>query len=971
MKCVRFLGIAGLSMSLLGLPGCYLNVKMKSMLDSSSSIDSPTPPIAIINPTVSITSPTGQSVISGSFPVALSFSKSISGMDSSQVVVTNGTIANFMGSETSYTFDVIPTGEGLVQVSLSTAIIKDLDGNALAPVVDLTKYNDVSPVNVSFSQYSAVASEGNTTVSGVLTLSGSKPYPISVTLDLFGSAVEGFDYTFTNKTVIIPANSLSANFLFDLRQNGLVSAEKILSISPILSDSSKVIIASPSVTNIIIQDTDGAGPNTVVDVALSKFTTCARLQSGLLKCWGDNLSGQYGNGSTTSSASPTAGGGGTSYIYAAGGGLTNCGITSSNVLRCWGDNGWGLVGDGTYTQRYTPVTIDSGTGYLKVALAGSSSGNYAGCAITTTNDMKCWGSNASGSYGDGTFNDSLTPVLVRSGRKYRDVVVNGINVCGITTVTDAIECAGSNSFGELGDGTFVDKNTPVTIDPGVPYQMMTSGENHHCGITMAGVLKCWGYNFFGNLGTGDKVNRNLPTVIDPGVTYAWVSAGEKYTCGVTTNNELKCWGANTNGQLGSSTVAVGPTSFQLTPLLIDPGVQYTKVFAQRNWTGGASDNHTCGITLQGSLKCWGANLNWQLGYKSDKLDPVMISSGSYVDIKGGNGAFCAMDLNGKLFCWGNNSNYVLLNQASSYRQRPYLSTPDTSYSIYSMGFGSACGITAANELYCWGSNSNHQLADGTTVSKSVPVIIDSGVSYQMVSAGLNTCAITSAGVLKCWGYNNYGQVGDGTTIEKTTPTVIDSGTTYKYVSTSGFGTCAITTAGLLKCWGVNSSGQIGNGTTTNSSVPVTIDSGTTYVSVETNGSSTCGLSTLGVLKCWGNNLVGQLGIGSTINKTTPTVVTGTFKKFRATGNVACAINTSDDLYCWGSNGYGDLANPTWINRTTPSLVDSGVKYLSIYPKGGEGTCGVTLAGKLKCWGLETGYSGYISWLPTTVTGLQF
>src|SRR5690606_279339 len=96
----------------------------------------------------------------------------------------------------------------------------------------------------------------------------------------------------------------------------------------------------------------------------------------------------------------------------------------------------------------------------------------------------------------------------------------------------------------------IEKNTPTLVDSGTAYKAVSAGGSHTCGITMDDVLKCWGENNRGQVGDGTYSDRETPVVIDSGVSYSSVSAGLEHTCAITTAGVLKCWGSNWEYQLG-------------------------------------------------------------------------------------------------------------------------------------------------------------------------------------------------------------------------------------------------------------------------------------------------------------------------------------------------------------------------------------------------------------------------------------
>lgn len=903
-------------------------------------------------PTVNFISSPSANVITSTIQVTVTFSDTVTGFDASQLAASNGIVQNFSGSGSSYTFDFVPAAEGSASVSILSGVVKDSYNNLLPSGYVLNKYYDKDIVRAYFQELSSVHTEGNQSVSRTILLTGTKPYDMSVHIDVLGNAISGVDYSSSSFDVTIPANTNQVSFNVNLSGNSTLDQgdrSLFLSISDTSSPMLKVKEFSYSRINILEDDkTIDYGP--VEDVTLGYFHTCIKHQSGVIKCWGGNSGGNLGIGSTVSTTTPTVVDAGVNYSMISSGARASCGIVAiTNKLKCWGYNGYGEVGDGTYTQRNSPVAVDSGTDYLKVVVGGSANGGPTACGITTANDLKCWGDNGYGQYGNGTFSSNITPTLVQGGTKYSDISMGGLFACGITTAGQ-LRCWGSNWYSNLGDGgTYADSNSPLVIDSGVTYSKVSAGGYHACAITTSGVLKCWGK---GNAsGINSTIDALVPTVVDAGVSYSHIAVGEEGGCGITTLGVLKCWGGNKFGQVGDPNLTISSTTYQLTPIVIDAGVTYSKVSMQRAWAGGSSSTHTCGVTSDGNLKCWGANPNGQLAQVTVSTLPSIISNETFSSFSTYPGRLVGIATSGKSFALGVNDYGEFADSQFTPYLFPFRLSSDT-YSSFIISY-SSCGISATQDLYCWGYNQNAELGDGTTVNKSSPVLIDAGTKYVKVVGDYTKCGITTTGVLKCWGYNLYGTVGDGTTVNKTTPVIIDAGTNYSDVKMNSFTACGITTVGALKCWGYNSAGQVGDGTTVNKVTPTLINSGTSYSIIEVGGYLNCGITTTGVLKCWGaNNLYGAVGDGTLVNKTTPTIInSGTsYSSVSPTIVTTCAITTTGVLKCWGRNDYGAVGDGSIINRTTPVTVDSGVSYSSVFSSGLHVTCGITSAGVLKCWG---------------------
>ena len=590
-----------------------------------------------------------------------------------------------------------------------------------------------------------------------------------------------------------------------------------------------------------------------VKISLGTNHSCGITDIGELKCWGSDANGQLGiGGGQVNKTSPTVIDTPTTYSQISLGAYHTCGITTSGVLKCWGENYFGKLGDNSNTDRFFPVVIDSGTSYSQISL-----GDHHTCGITTAGVLKCWGDNSSGQLGEGSNVNKNSPVVIDSPTTYSQVSLGAAYSCGITT-GGVLKCWGNNYYGQLGDNTNSNRFFPKVIDSGTNYTQINLGNSHTCGITSGGELKCWGSNSSGQLGDGSYAEKFTPKVIDVGTNYVQIGLGSKmiiasnYTCGLTSEGVLKCWGINLN---------VPNTHLTLehpTPLVIDNSTKYDAVTT--------STTHTCGITNNKQIKCWGSTYNKNdalgIGFSGTSVPlPNLINDNDlYSKVITTDDQTCGINMDGTLKCWGTNTESIF---GFSFLNYPSFATPvvvDTAniYRDFSLTYSSTgriCGITSSNSLNCWGNNSYGNLGDGTTITQSSPERIDSPTQYQQVSVGYShTCGLTIGGLVKCWGSNDYGQLGDGSVINSYTPVPIDTLTAYKKISAGDQYTCGITVSGVLKCWGRNLLGQLGIGSTINRNLPQVVDVSTRYLEVSTGTHHTCGITTGKTLKCWGNNL---------------------------------------------------------------------------------------------------------------------
>jgi hypothetical protein len=221
-------------------------------------------------------------------------------------------------------------------------------------------------------------------------------------------------------------------------------------------------------------------------------------------------------------------------------------------VLCWGANSSGQLGDGTTTGRLTPVPVSGLTDSVKTVAVG----RYHTCALTTSGGVLCWGYNKEGQLGDGTTTDRLTPDAVSGlAGGVAAVSTHAYHACALTTGAGVLLCWGDNERGQLGDGTTIDRLTPVVVSA-LPLGVggVSVGGAHTCAVTTAGDLLCWGYNGDGRVGDGTTTDRSTPTAVsglDGGV--AAVAAGGLHTCALTRGGAVACWGFNGLGAVGDGT----------------------------------------------------------------------------------------------------------------------------------------------------------------------------------------------------------------------------------------------------------------------------------------------------------------------------------------------------------------------------------------------------------------------------------
>jgi len=302
----------------------------------------------------------------------------------------------------------------------------------------------------------------------------------------------------------------------------------------------------------------------IVSVAAGPFHSIALKSDGTVWAWGLNSSGELGDGTTINKLTPVqvvsltdviaiAAGGG-SYLFISPG-VYGCSehslaLKKDGTVWAWGCNLYGELGDGTTTDRSTPVQVvgPGGSGYLTGITAIAAGGHHC-LALKSDGTVWAWGRGAEGQLGNNATNNSATPVQVvgpggtgyltnviaiAAGISYAAPYITGHSLAIRTDGT--LWAWGSNSYGQLGDGTTTTRTTPVQVVglTGVSYitgsrgGCLADGTLRGCfslAVKSDGTIWAWGYNDHGQLGDGTTSSKTTPVKVSGKGNVTIVAAG--------------------------------------------------------------------------------------------------------------------------------------------------------------------------------------------------------------------------------------------------------------------------------------------------------------------------------------------------------------------------------------------------------------------------------------------------------------
>jgi alpha-tubulin suppressor-like RCC1 family protein len=536
---------------------------------------------------------------------------------------------------------------------------------------------------------------------------------------------------------------------------------------------------------------------------------CALTEDGLVFCWGSNEQGELGDGTRISRREPmlVALPGAYPIAEIALGAAHTCALAAAGPLWCWGANQVGELGDGTDTIHLLPTTV-SLSSVRDVAAAG-----HHTCASEGTGTVWCWGANQSGQLGEGTTSNINVPVPVTGIEDAADVTAGEGFACARRR-DGTVWCWGDNRLGQLGNGTPIERLTPVRVSNLDRSLSVTAGAAHTCALRPASdgstTTVCWGDNQAGQIGDGTRLDRPTPVPLKINLNALEVVAGALHTCLRGGDRSVWCWGRGGAGQLGISSMVDVPV-----PAGVPDLAGASRIAAGRT--------HTCAL-LQDVAWCWGANDQGQLGDGTNlgRAAPAAVPGPADIEELATGGAHtCARHADGTVTCWGRGTEGQLGDNQKSTSATPVPVSDLTNVVAIAAGGQHTCAVLGDQDqtVRCWGAGTLGQLGWEARVGHEIPSKVMNITRAVGIAAGENHACVRispdgrpeTPGSILCWGDNSGGQLGNGTHDTGWAPTAPVSIDNAIAVTAGGAHTCAIKSDQSVSCWGSDSAGQLGDG----------------------------------------------------------------------------------------------------------------------------------------------------------------
>lgn len=764
-------------------------------------------------------------------------------------------------------------------------------------------------------------------------------------------------------------------------------------------DNSKGALGNNSTTGssvpVAVAQSGALFGKTILAVAGSSHSL-ALCSDGTLAAWGDNHSGQLGNGNTADSSVPvtvTQSGvlAGKTVVAIAAGAGHSLALCSDGTLAAWGGNSSGQLGNNSKTGSSVPVAVyQSGAIAGKSVVAISASGNHS-LVLCSDGTLAAWGENSAGQLGNGNITQSSIPTVVsQSGvlaGKTPVAIAAGHDFCIVLCSDSTLAAWGNNSSGQLGDNSTTSRNVPGVVTgsgilSGKTVVSIAAGFAHSLVRCLDGTLAAWGQSNHGQIGNGSTLGSSVPVAVNQSgmmaaKTAVAISAGGYHSFTRCSDGTLFAWGRNSSGQLGNNSTTDSSVPVTVTPGGILAGKTTASVAAASAHSLALVAKPIAAISTLSGLAVGSGSLSPNFSTiitsytvsvpsttTSITVTPAVTYPAATIRVNGtlvASGAASAPIA----LAIGVNTITVQVTAEDGLTQSSY--TIAATRGVLNATFTSTDSIPVEAPSYS---------ASGYDVAFSLGFVPSTGATLTVVNN-------TGLGFI----IGRFGNLAQGQAVN-----LNYNGVAYPFVANyyGGNGNDLVLQWAMqdLVAWGYNGTGELGNGSTTSSSVPTLVSqggvlAGKTVIAFAAGANHNLALCSDGTLAAWGYNGRGELGDGGITNSSVPVavvrtgVLSGKTVIAVAAGYRHSVVLCSDGtLATWGYNDYGQLGNNSMSGSSVPVAVVrngalSGKTVVSV-TAGSSHAIVLCSDGTLAGWGRNDngqigGGAGYSSSVPVVVT----
>ncbi len=361
-----------------------------------------------------------------------------------------------------------------------------------------------------------------------------------------------------------------------------------------------------------------------------------------VKAFGENATGQIGNGNTVDQTTPVTVAGLSGIIAVSGGGdqleAHSMALKANGTVWCWGSNLYGGLGNASATGTFVTAPVQA---LILTGAKAISAGGWHSVALKNDGTVWAWGWNSDGQLGDGTTVDKSIPTQVPSLTNVTKIAAGTYHTLALKN-DGTVWAWGDNVSGQIGNGTTgLDRNTPVQVNGLSNVVAITAGRFFSMAVKNDGTVWTWGQNLYGQLGNGNTTDSNVPVQVNglTGITSAVAASGAFHAHALKNDGTVWSWGRNTYGNLGNNTIANSSVPVQMTnfasPIGIAAGTNFSLFYKSdgsmwgigRNASGQLGDATTTqrNEAFQSNVMCSVLQQQSVIGLKENGLSNVKVA----------------------------------------------------------------------------------------------------------------------------------------------------------------------------------------------------------------------------------------------------------------------------------------------------------------------------------------------------------